>query len=289
MNAHLISVDLEDWFTSGHLRNFVKPEQCISRIEATTYPILKMFEEHNIQATFFCLGSVASEKPGLIKDIVRGGHELASHTWSHTPLWHLTPNEFRKEIRDTNKVLEDISGKKVIGYRAPYASLNEQTAWAIDILLEEGFLYDSSIFPMKTPRYGVTNAPFDLYRISSDNIKNPQSDGKLIEIPFTVYKKYGLRIPCTGGIYGRYLPYWLLSNLLLNISQHRPLNFYFHPWETDPDIPIIDAPLYNKMVAYYNVSGYLDKIKSLLQMFEFTSFKTFLTQKGMLELSNKMF
>jgi polysaccharide deacetylase family protein (PEP-CTERM system associated) len=279
---HLLSIDLEDWFTSGHLRHFVKPEDVVSRIEATTCPILEMLDRKNIKATFFVLGSVARDKPRLIADIFKAGHEIASHGYSHTPLWELTPESFRKEIQQTNDVLTQITGVSVKGFRAPYCSLDNTTRWAIPVLMEEGFQYDSSIFPMKTPRYGVKDAPLGIYHISPLDVRQSDAKNGLLEIPFTVFEHPLHSIPCTGGIYGRYFPLWVLKVLLNKVAARRPLNFYFHPWETDAEIPRINAPLYNRMVAYYNTSSYLQKIEEIIGKFLFTTFERGLRQSGWL-------
>lgn len=275
-----MSVDLEDWYTSGHLKDYVTKEQCIPRIEAATYPILDLFERKGVFATFFILGSIAHRHPGLIKAIHTRGHELASHSFGHTPLYQKGYNNFRKEIRETNKILEDISGVKVKGFRAPYASLNQNTAWALDILEEEAFVYDSSIFPMQTPLYGVPGAPHHIYKISSNAICSHNPDATLTEIPFTVFQSGPVNIPCTGGIYGRYLPLPVLRFLLRRVTLERQINFYFHPWETDNGIPRIDVPLKNRLVAYYNIQGYLKKIDILTDVFKFSSFERILAEQA---------
>lgn len=276
MRTNIISVDVEDWFSSGHLRLFVSPEQCVSRIEHTVQPILRMLAEKEIKATFFVLGSVAKLKPGLIREVSMQGHEIASHGYEHIPLWQSGMDKTLKDIQLTNKILQDITGKKVKGFRAPYASLNKGTSWLISLLEAEGFEYDSSIFPMRTPLYGVSGAPETIYRISADNILQHNPNAKLIEIPFTVWRLGLLKIPCTGGIYGRFLPFSVLRFLLKRVERKRPVNFYFHPWETDPAMPVIDVPVKNKIVAYYNVSTYLKKIDRLAGSFEFTSFERYL-------------
>lgn len=285
MHKHLLSVDLEDWVHSGHLRDYIKPEQATPRITESTLPVLDLLERKNVTSTFFILGSLAEKNRDLIREIARRGHELASHSYDHTRLSQLSPDQFRQAIRKTNDILEDISGEKVIGFRAPFASLDQETAWALDILEEEGFEYDSSIFPIRTPIYGVKGAPVSMYRIHSSNILADHPEGKLLEIPFTVYKAGPLSIPCTGGIYGRFLPTPLLTYLLRHTGRSRPINFYFHPWETDPNMPRISAPFYNRMVVYYNTGNYLRKIEHILDLFSFTSFRQYLTEKEIVRTS----
>jgi len=279
MNLNLLSVDLEDWYTSAYLRDYVSKEECSPRIVESTVAILDLFNSKNVKATFFVLGTIAEKEPELIRRISSNSHEIASHGYSHTPLWNLTPAEFKKEIRLANQILQDITGKKVIGYRAPYASLEHKTAWAITVLEEEGFKYDSSLFPMRTPIYGVSGNPLAVYRISRQDILKHTPEATLIEIPFTVLSLGPFKIPCTGGIYGRFLPTPILKLLLRQVVKSQPINFYFHPWESYSDIPRVAAPIYNRVVSYYNTSGYLAKIESVIGSFNFTSFEHFLTAR----------
>jgi polysaccharide deacetylase family protein (PEP-CTERM system associated) len=274
---NMISVDLEDWHHSCYLKDFVTESNYIQRISSSTEQILNVFKKHKVIATFFTLGCIAEENPKLIKRIYDEGHEIASHGYTHTPLWDHNPETFRNEITKTNQIIEGITGEKVIGFRAPYASLNKETAWAIKILEEEGFVYDSSVFPMKTPLYGVNNAPLNPYKINSDNILENNPNAKIIEIPFSIYKLSFLKIPCTGAIYGRFLPLWLLKVLLNKIEKHRPINFYFHPWEIDKEIPRINAPLKNKFLSYYHTNNYLDKIDEVIKSFNFCSIKHYIS------------
>lgn len=277
---HFLSIDLEDWFTSGHLRQYVRDADIFYRIEQTTYPILDLLEKKGTSATFFVLGSIAKAKPQLIKDIHQRGHEIASHGYSHTPLWQLTPDTLLQELQETNHILEDLCAEEVKGFRAPYCSLDNTTKWAIPVLKEMGFKYDSSIFPMRTPRYGVPNAPTKMYYISQEDVTLEALDSELLEIPFSVYTQKWIFIPCTGGIYGRFLPLPVLKWLLKKVAAKQPINFYFHPWETDARMPEIKVPIYNKMVAYYNTQNYLSKVEALIEIFSFTSFKDGLALKG---------
>jgi peptidoglycan-N-acetylglucosamine deacetylase len=273
---HLISIDLEDWYTSAYLRDYVKPTQITPQIEQSTEAILNLFAATGVKATFFVLGDIAKKHRALVKRIASDDHEIASHGYSHTPLWDLTPEMFHTEIVETNKVLEDITGKKVKGFRAPYCSLQQNTAWMLDILESEGFTYDSSIFPMRTILYGVNNAPLGKYGITSQNILQHNPDARLTEIPFTLFSKGGVKIPCTGGVYGRVLPYAILKALLQSVSGSRSINFYFHPWEAYNQTPVIEAPLFNRFISYYNTGAYLRRVEKLLGRFSFTSFEDYL-------------
>ena len=194
----IISVDLEDWYTSAYLKDYVKGCDVLHpKIVESTGLILELFSRKKIKATFFVLGSVAERVPELIKRISDLGHEIASHGYSHTPLWALNRETFRDELRRTDFIIKGILGIKPLGFRAPYASIDQRTSWAIDILAEEGFEYDSSIFPMRTPLYGVEKAPNEPYRISSGDILREDSEGRIIEFPFSVLKAGWFNIPCT--------------------------------------------------------------------------------------------
>jgi polysaccharide deacetylase family protein (PEP-CTERM system associated) len=276
-DVHFLSIDLEDWHTSAYLRHHLPCGKPISRIEQSTQPILDLLEKTATTATFFVLGSVAKDHPHLIKKIANAGHELASHGYSHTPLWQLNPDSFRSEIVNTNNTIENITGKKVKGFRAPYCSLDHSTAWMLPILETEGFVYDSSIFPMRTILYGVSGAPSAPYRIAASNILAHNPDSVLLEIPFTVATVAGIKIPCTGGVYGRVLPFSILRFLLKKTASRQPLNFYFHTWETDHLTPRISAPIFNRFVSYFNNGIYLNRVEKLLTEFHFSSFEKLIT------------
>lgn len=275
-NLHFLSIDLEDWHTSAYLRNHLPSGKPISQIVQSTQPILDLLQKTGTVATFFTLGSVAKEHPSLIKKIASHGHEIASHGYSHTPLWQLNVNSFRKEVVETNKILEDITGKQVKGFRAPYCSLDFTTSWMLPVLEEAGFEYDSSIFPMRTTLYGVSGAPTGIYRISHQNILQHSPQSAILEIPFTIASFAGIKIPCTGGVYGRILPFSILNILLNKVAKRQPLNFYFHPWETYSLTPSINVPYFHRLVSYYNNSHYMERIEKLLNHFHFSSFERIL-------------
>lgn len=276
-SENILSIDYEDWFTTSHYRHIVNDDNKKYLLDKPTHQILEILEKSSTQATFFVLGQVAIDRPELIEKIAQQGHEIASHGYSHTPLGRLSPQKFREEIITTNKILEDITQKKVIGFRAPFMSLNQQTSWAIDILKEEGFLYDSSIFPVQIPVYGVKNAPLYPYKINSENICDPSKESSLIEFPISIFQQGILKIPCSGGIYGRFLPYRLLSFLLHRIQKENIINFYLHPWELFNKRNLTPYPgLKNDFLANYQSKTYLQKIEKIIQEFRFSSFKDYL-------------
>jgi len=273
-NKNLISVDFEEWYTSAYLRHHVKKET--SMIKEATRPILDLFEKHNTTATFFVIGSVAEKHPDAIEEIQDRGHEIASHGYSHKPLFWISKDEFREEVKKTNKILRNITKEKVIGFRAPYCSIDRKRSWGIDVLRQEGFKYDSSIFPIKTPLYGAPGAPFSPYKPSRKDIYKHDESEKLVEYPLTIYKAFGgiLNIPICGGFYGRILPAGLIKTLAKKLNRKgQPLNFYFHPWETHTGTPRLDVSFKNKLITYTGMIGYLRKIEHLLNNLSFECFR----------------
>lgn len=277
-NLHLFSIDFEEWFTTSYYEPYIlKTEDKTYLIDKLSYQILDILKESDTKCTFFMLGSIAQIRPQLLKDIINEGHELASHGFSHKALHFLTPESFEKELILTNKIIEDATGKKVKGFRAPYFSLSEKTSWAIDVLTSLDFVYDSSVFPMKTPLYGSNKAPQNIYHISSSNIYKEDPNAKLIEFPMTIYKNKFLHFPYLGGIYSRFMPEYLLKILILNQSKNKVLNFFFHPWEANTLKPKhVKIPPLSSLLAHYNSNTYLKKIENILGLVNFTSFEFFL-------------
>lgn len=201
-----------------------------SRVERNTDAVLALFAEHGVQATFFTLGWVAERFPGLIRRIVASGHELGSHGFAHYRVGEQDPATFRADVRRTKRLLEDVGGTAVLGYRAASFSIGAGTLWAHDVLAEEGHLYSSSVYPIRHDLYGMPDASRVPFRVAG---------GALLEIPMTTLRLGGLNLPCSGGGYFRLLPYayfrWAYARL--NRSEQRPGIFYFHPWEIDPGQP----------------------------------------------------
>ncbi len=275
-NKHLISIDYEDWFTTSHYQSIILEKPPISLLEYPTHLILDTLDQTETKATFFVLGIIAERHPKLIEEIKKRGHEIASHGYSHTPLHHLNSKTFQKEIQKTNSILEDIIQEEIIGFRAPFMSITQKTAWAIDILKEEGFKYDSSIYPLKTPMYGVPNAPKNPYYISSQNLLKPDENSSLLEIPITIYNWKEIQFPAIGGIYSRFLPMILFKKTISETAKTQSINFYFHPWELINKNKVgLKTSLIKNLLANYNSEKYIEKIEWMLQHYTFTSFETY--------------
>ncbi|MBK7363907.1 MAG: DUF3473 domain-containing protein [Nitrosomonas sp.] len=233
MIRNALTIDVEDYFQVSAFDPYISRNDWDSipcRVERNIDRILSLLEKKGINATFFTLGWIAKRYPSMVRRIVENGHELASHGCDHNRVTELGSNEFYKDIADSKKILEDISGFPVIGYRAPSFSINKQNYWALSLLEEAGYLYSSSIYPVRHDHYGIPDAPrFAFY---------PNS-GKLLEVPITTVNLLGRNIPVGGGGYFRLWPYavsrWFIQRV--NEKDQRSAVFYFHPWEIDPDQP----------------------------------------------------
>lgn len=259
-----MTVDVEDYFQvaafAGHIsRGDWDTMAC--RVERNTDRVLEIFAGQGVRATFFTLGWVAERYKGLIRRIVDGGHELASHGLEHKPVFSQTAEEFRADVRRTKLLLEDIGGTAVTGYRAASFSITPQTLWAFDVLADEGYRYSSSIYPIRHDLYGMPSAPRFPYKPARSN---------LVEIPLSTISLFGHNLPCSGGGYFRLLPYamsrWALRRV--NGRERQPGIFYFHPWEIDPDQPRQQkAPVKSRFRHYVNLRRMEDRLKRLLQDF----------------------
>jgi polysaccharide deacetylase family protein (PEP-CTERM system associated) len=245
------------------------------RVEYGTNNLLELLARHNIWATFFVLGCVAVKHPDLIKRISKAGHEIGSHGTWHGLVYKQTREEFRQDLVDSKRVLEDITGKVVEIYRAPSWSISASTLWALQVLEEEGFKCDSSIQPFKTPLSGMTGTPVMPFY--------PIIDGKklnLLEFPPTVLMVGKLLLPFAGGIYLRLLPLWLSTLALAQVNRQGPGMVYVHPWETDLGQPRQKIPsLYGK-AHYFNLGKTKPKLESLFQNFKFVPIGELIKQDG---------
>ncbi len=260
-----MTVDVEDYFQVSAFEPYIAKAQWETlphRVEVNTHKILDLFKEKNVKATFFTLGWVAERYPDLIKRIIADGHELACHGYDHTRVTEQTPEQFRNDVSKTKKLLEDMSGKQVNGYRAASYSICASNLWALNILQEEGFKYSSSIYPVKHDLYGIPDAPRFIYEpIENQNFK---------EIPITTVRFGDKNFPCGGGGFFRFYPY-ALSKWAFNRVNHQedePGIFYFHPWEIDPEQPKQHGlSLKTRTRHYLNLNRMENRIKRLLTDF----------------------
>jgi polysaccharide deacetylase family protein (PEP-CTERM system associated) len=263
--VNAMSVDVEDYYQVSAFAGTVdraKWDSFPSRVEDSTKRTLDLFAEAGVQATFFTLGCVAERHKGLVRAISDAGHEVASHGWAHYRVGEQTPAEFRADVTRTKKLLEDLSGQEIKGYRAASFSIDRGTWWAFDELAEAGYRYSSSIHPIVHDHYGVPDAPRFPFA--------PVESNSLTEIPVGTLDLKGRRLSCAGGGFFRLLPYRWSSFAIgrINRAEHQPVTFYFHPWEIDPGQPRISpAPLRSRVRHYTNLGVMEAKLKRLLRQF----------------------
>ncbi len=273
MNA--MSVDVEDYFQVSAFEQVVSRDswdQRESRVVANTDRLLGLFEELGVRATFFVLGWVAERHPALVRRIVAQGHELASHGYGHRLIYDQSPDEFREDVRRAKAILETTGGVPVRGYRAPSYSVVERSLWALDVLIEEGYAYDASIFPIHHDRYGIPDAPRAIHVLR-------RPGGWLLEAPPSTVRLAGTNLPVAGGGYFRLLPYaftrWGIGRL--NRREAQPAIFYLHPWEVDPGQPRIAASLLSRVRHYRNLHQTEARLRDLITTFRFTTVHDVLT------------
>jgi len=266
--AHHFSVDVEEYFQVSAFEARVARsewERFESRLAGEVARLLELLARHQARATAFVLGWVAERQPELIRSIARAGHEIASHGWDHARVTHQTPLQFRESVRRTKDVLEDITGTPVVGFRAPSFSIVPGREWALDILIEEGYRYDSSLFPVRRPGYGYPNGSPDPYWLG-------RPAGRLAEVPPTTLHWWGLRLPAAGGAYFRLLPYGVVRAALRRCERRGvPGTFYIHPWELDPAQPRLDVSWPTRVRHYGGLRRTAERLQWLLAEFRFTA------------------
>ena len=266
--SHIFSVDVEDYFQVVAFEGVVDRAQWgryPSRVEANTDRLLELLDGRGIRGTFFTLGWVAMKFPALIRRIVGHGHEVASHGQWHRRVTRMTPAEFRADIRESKAALENASGQACLGFRAPSFSIVPATAWALDVLIEEGYRYDSSLFPIRRPDYGFPGAlPVPAMLACSS--------GSLLELPLATLEAGGIRLPAAGGGYIRQLPYAVIRTAFRRWeSRGVSAMFYIHPWEFDAEQPRIPCGALTAFRHYHNLDRTWPRMERLLSEFRFTS------------------
>lgn len=287
---NVLTIDVEDYWCILH-RDWLgtgdsEPTEAVVR---NTRWFLKILDEYKVKATFFILGEVAKKFPNLIKEIVSQSHEIGVHGYYHRQIFKLTRDEFKKEVSDAKKLLEDLSGQNVIGHRAPAFSINKNTQWALEVLAEEGFVYDSSISPMQGRRYGWPGFKKEIHQV------NLPSSESIIEVPMSTVS-FGFFDLGVGGGYMRHFPYLYTKLAIKYIQKKRPVVFYVHPYEIDPQEPdlVVDnldskqkrrALRFHKMqMRNRNTVKY--KVKCLLNDFKFTTVRYLIENSLCLKLDS---
>jgi polysaccharide deacetylase family protein (PEP-CTERM system associated) len=262
-----LSIDVEDYFQVSAMAPYIARDQWDSipcRVERNLDVILGLLAESGNKATFFTLGWIAQRHPAIVRRIADEGHELASHGYGHLRATDQSPETFLEDIRSAKHILEDLSGRPVVGYRAPSFSVGKTNPWAFDCILEAGYLYSSSVYPVKHDHYGMPDAPRFPY----------ESRPGLTEIPVTTSRMFNSNLPAGGGGYFRLLPYamsrWLIARV--NRVDRRPAIFYFHPWEVDPDQPrVTQADAKSRFRHYINLHKTVPRLRRLLSDFRWDS------------------
>ena len=305
---NILSIDLEDYFMVSGFEARVKRadwHRYEPRIERNTFRLLEILNSQacpyvldqgpntGVKATFFCLGWIAERYPHIIKEIHSHGHEIACHSYDHQLIYRMEKEDFREDVRKSKKILENIIGDEVIGYRAPTYSVTRKSLWALQVLAEEGYRYDSSIFPIHHDRYGIPDAPRfpffidlnhgkDIQFIPGNNYFPAALDRKpldglfLIEFPISTASFFKFNFPLGGGGYFRLLPYWFIKRGLegINRTGKQPFVFYLHPWEIDAGQPRLASKKSPGGFRHYaNLDKTEAKFQKLLKDFEFSSFK----------------
>jgi polysaccharide deacetylase family protein (PEP-CTERM system associated) len=279
------TVDVEDYFQVSAFENRVLREHWDlyeSRVVANTRRILALLERHQVRATFFVLGWVAHRFPQLVREIRRFGHEIGSHGYWHRLIYDQSPEQFRNDLKQSREILEDLVGERILAYRAPSFSITSRSLWALEILLEEGFGVDSSVFPVRHDRYGIPEAEPRIHRVNTPS-------GVLWEFPPSVVQWHRLNVPVSGGGYFRLYPLawtlrWLAS---INHGCQQPFMFYVHPWELDPQQPRLRAGNFASRIRHrLNLPRTESRLERLLGAFRFGPVHDVLCERGLIENAN---
>jgi polysaccharide deacetylase family protein (PEP-CTERM system associated) len=265
--VNVLTIDVEEYFHPNAMDEAVAPEQWDAlphRVEANTHHVLDLLSQYGVHATFFVLGWVAQRWPQLVRQIAQRGHEVACHGYAHRLVYKLGPAGFRADVARGKGVLEDCLGTPVAGFRAASYSIVASTEWALDILIEEGFQYDSSIFPIRHDIYGIPG-------FSRFAVLIQREAGEILEIPPSTVRLFGRNWPVAGGGYFRLLPYPITSRCIrrINVSDGQPALVYIHPWELDLHQPRLRAKAISSFRQYLNLRKTEPRLRRLLQEFRF--------------------
>ena len=264
--TNALTIDFEDWYQGLEIP-YTQWDGFEDRIAIVGRKLLQILDEVGTKATFFVLSFVAEKHPEVIKAIEKAEHEIGTHGFSHTLIYKQSPQVFRQEMERAVGFLEDLTGKKVIGHRAPFFSITKHSLWALDILGELGILFDSSIFPVLNYRYGIADAPRFPYDIKRAHFT-------LKEFPISTLQLPKVTLPISGGAYFRIYPYQVTKQALRVVNRSgKPFTFYLHPWELDADHPHIDLPRRIALTHYFNLGKTETRFRKLLRDFKFEPMK----------------
>ena len=274
---NILGIDFEDWFHPQLIKKNIKDKKYEPVVINGLDKILDLLRQNETCATFFVVGELLEYRPEIFDKIIENDHEIGFHTMYHD---RLDSPGFKGKFSTEIKKFAELTGHKSRGFRAPTFSLNNSSSWAIDILAENNYVYDSSIVPAKTSMYGLPNAEHKPYRVTSESIEKNDSSGKIIEFPLLTTTFLGKKIPAAGGFYLRALPTKVIKNAFKNYqNKGMPASFYIHSWELTPEfMPKLDLPFKDKFTTYHNLGKAYSRMEELLKNFEFTSFERFLTK-----------
>ncbi len=277
-----LTFDVEEYFQAEAFAGLVTPDEWPRfqpRVVQSTLRVLDLLERRGASATFFLLGWVADRHPGLVREIRAQGHEVACHGYAHRLIYAMDRDAFRADVRRAKLAIEDAAGAPVLGYRAPTFSVVHRSLWALDVLAEEGFRYDSSIFPIYHDRYGIPDAPRFPYRVALSG------GGEMIEFPITTISVAGQHLPFCGGGYFRLTPYPLVRAAVRRVNERErmPVMVYLHPWEMDPEQPRLPVRGLTRFRHYVNLRRTARKLDRLLADFAFAPAGQVLFAKGFVE------
>lgn len=299
--VNIMTVDVEDYFQVSAFERVVTRDDWSrfeTRVVRNTERVLRILEDAGVRATFFVLGWIAEQSPDLVRSIAGAGHEIASHGYEHRLLYDMTPEQFRDDLRKANTALEAAGAPGVVGHRAASYSITGRSLWALDVLVEEGYRYDSSIFPIRHDRYGIPNSPRHAYMVNRAGLERvlgshgtrtveqdlkPASGGPgLVEIPLSTIRLGRVNVPIAGGGYFRLFPYaWTRFGIRrLNRVERKPAVFYVHPWELDPGQPRLQAGWLSRFRHYTNLERTEDRLRQLLRDFRFGTISAALVEMG---------
>jgi len=275
-----LTIDVEDYYQVSAFESCVRFEDWPtfeSRVEKNTGRLLDILDEYGVKGTFFVLGWEAEQRPRMIEEIVARGHEIGSHGYRHRLVYSMTPTECRDDILRSKELLERITDAPVAGFRAASYSIVAESLWCLDVLIDAGFTYDSSIFPIHHDRYGIPGAPRFPHVL-----ERPR--GRIVEFPLSTVQRFGLTCPIAGGAYLRFLPSRVMRSGIRRINEveKQPAIIYLHPWEIDPGQPRLAAPLKSRLRHYTNLGQTESKLRRLLAEFSFGTVGAVLKARGVL-------